>query len=176
MRLQIAAASLLPNDGKQGLAVVAVTGLRDAQAGAVSAILGRCVKALGLPEPQSLRFAVPDITADVVVMADAWLIHGVGYREASALVVIAAAAVAHKAGDELHAAVARDWWLREAVAGRVAPKKEQLGRWLRQAAAHGLHLEPGAPEDLRALEQMAALAVKRAAKAAGLDGQLFPSR
>jgi hypothetical protein len=174
MRVQVAAASLLPNDGKRGLAVVAVTGLREGQAGAVSAVLGRCLAAIGLPEPKGLQLPVPTIAGEVV--ADAWVIPGVGYREAAALVVVAAAAVAHKSGDALHVAVARDWWLRETVAGRVAPKREQLGRWLRQAAAHGLNLEPGDPDELRALEGMAALAVAHAAKEAGLQGQLFPSR
>jgi len=174
MRVQVAAASLLPSDGKRGLAVVAVAGLRDGQAGAVSAVLGRCLAAIGLPEPKGLQLPVPTSAGEEV--ADAWVIQGIGYREAAALAVVAAAAVAHKEGDTLHAAVARDWWLREVVAGRVAPKKEQLGRWLRQAASLGLRLEPGDPEELRVLEGMAALAVAHAAKAAGLAGQLFPSR
>jgi len=174
MRVQVAAASLLPNDGKQGLAVVAIAGLPVAQSGAVSAVLGRCLKAIGVPEPKALQLPVPTSIGEEV--ADAWVIQGIGYREAAALAVVAAAAVAHKSGDALHVAVARDWWLREAVAGRVAPKREQLGRWLRQAATHGLHLEPGDPDELRALEGMAALAVAHAAKEAGLQGQLFPSR
>jgi hypothetical protein len=174
MRAMIAAASLLPGDGKRGMAVAAIVGLRDAQASAVSAVLGRCMAAIGLPEPKGLRLPVPTITGEVV--ADAWVIPGVGYREAAALAVVAAAAVAHKEGDALHAAVARDWWLREVAAGRVAPKREQLGRWLGQAAMHGLRLEPGDPDELRTLEGIAALAVAHAAKAAGLEGQLFPSR